>query len=59
MHIWTVIMSQTMTDMSNIAIANSHVAFRFAYLHWTLVLSKGQGQGYAHFDCEYLGNEDI
>ena len=35
-----------------------HVALRLAYLHLTLAHSKGQGQGRAHFDCQYLANDD-
>ena len=27
-----------------------------AYLHLTLTHSKGQDQGHAHFDSEYIGN---
>ena len=30
-----------------------------AYLHLTLAHSKGEGQGHAHLDNEYLGNCDI
>ena len=29
----------------------SHVDFRFAYLHLTLVHYKGQGQGHVKFNC--------
>ena len=31
-----------------------HMAFRLVYLEMTLVSSKGQDQGHAHFDCKYL-----
>ena len=34
------------------------VAFRLAYLHLTLAHSKCEGQGHAHFHCEYLANDD-
>ena len=36
----------------------SHVAFLLAYLQLTVAHSKGQGQGHAHFACEYLANDD-
>ena len=36
----------------------SQIAFRLAYLHLTLANSIGQGQGHAHFDCEYFVNND-
>ena len=59
MHIVTVNISQTVTDRANIAIATnkkSHTAFLLEHLYMTLAHSKGQGQGYAHFDCGYLAN---
>ena len=28
------------------------------YLHLTLALCKGEGQGHAYFDSKYLGNDD-
>ena len=31
----------------------SHVGFWLAYLDLTMAYSKGQGNGHAHFDCEY------
>ena len=34
----------------------SHMSFPSAYLDLTSAHSKGQGQGPAHLDCEYLGN---
>ena len=34
----------------------SHVAFQLAYLHLILAHFKGQCQGHAHFEWEYLGN---
>ena len=30
--------------------------FQLACVHFILTNSKGQGQGHAHFDSEYLGN---
>ena len=27
-------------------------------MHLTLAHSNGHGQGHAHFDCEYLANDD-
>ena len=56
MHISTVNISQTVTNRKNIAIANKYeVAYGISIgiLHLTLDHSKGQGQGHAHFDCEY------
>ena len=35
-----------------------HTAFPLAYLRLTLTHSKGQGEGRAHFDCQYLVNGD-
>ena len=32
--------------------------FRLAYLHFTVIHSKGQGQCRAHFASEYLQNRD-
>ena len=34
------------------------IGFRVVYLHFTLVHSKGQIQGHANLDCEYLVNGD-
>ena len=48
------ILSQTVTDRTNITIANTESRMwpsRLVYLHLTLAYSKGHGQGYAHFDC--------
>ena len=45
--------------MAHITIAKiikSHMGFRLTYLHLTLVRSKSQGEGHAHFDSEYLAN---
>ena len=55
-----VIISQTVTFMATIGIANKkmHESFQLVYLHLTLVHSKGYGQGHAHFGCEYLANDD-
>ena len=53
MPISTVNVSQIVTDRVHIAIANKYkVAYGFplAYLHLTLVCSKVQGQGHAHFE---------
>ena len=36
----------------------SPIRFPMVYLHLTLARSKGQSQGHAHFDCEYLVNGD-
>ena len=36
----------------------SYVAFRLVYAHLILTHSKGQGQGHAHFNCEYIPNGD-
>ena len=58
MHILTVNISQPVTYIANIAIANtSEVAcgLSLAYLHLTIAHSKGQDQ--AHFDCVYLTND--
>ena len=33
------------------------MAFEFAYLHLTLAHSKGQANGPANFNCEYLTND--
>ena len=33
-----------------------HVAFRLAYLYFTLAYSKTQGQDHPHIDCDYLAN---
>ena len=33
------------------------MASRLAYLYLTLVHSKSQGEGHAHFDCEYFVND--
>ena len=35
------------------------MGFRLAFSHLTLTNSKGQGQGHAPFDDEYLGNGEI
>ena len=32
------------------------MAFRLAYLHFTLAHSKSQGQDHPHIDCDYLAN---
>ena len=32
------------------------MAIGLACLHLTVALSKGQGQGHAHFECEYITN---
>ena len=47
------VISDTVTDRTNIAIANTklHVTFRLAYLHSTLAQSKDQGQDHSHYDC--------
>ena len=34
------------------------MAFPLAYLHLTWARSKGQSQGHAYFDQEYLANGD-
>ena len=34
----------------------SLIGFRFVYLHLALAHSKGQSQGPANIDCEYLVN---
>ena len=34
------------------------LALNFSYLHLILVHCKGQVQRLAHFDCEYLTNDD-
>ena len=31
---------------------------RLAYLHLILAYFEGQGQGHAHFDCQYISNGD-
>ena len=36
----------------------SYIDFRLMYLHLTLTQAKGQSQGHAHFDCEYLVKGD-
>ena len=36
----------------------SPIGIRLVYLHLTLVHSKGQTQGRANFDCEFLINGD-
>ena len=36
----------------------SRKAFPLTYLYFRLTNSKGQGQGHAHFDCEFLANGD-
>ena len=36
----------------------SYVSFQFVCLHLTLANSKGKSQSSAHFNCEYLGNDD-
>ena len=55
------IISQKVTDRANIAIANKwKVAKGFfkTYLYLTLIHSKGEGQGHAHFDCAFFANGD-
>ena len=57
MHISTATVSQTITDRTNIAIANWYeMAFRLAYLH--LILTHSKGQCHVYFDCEYFANDD-
>ena len=46
-------MSQQLLLPSNM---KSYVGVQLTYLHLTLTISKGQSQGHAHFDDEYLGN---
>ena len=36
----------------------AYAAFPLTYLQLIMVLSKGQGQRYSHFNCEYLANGD-
>ena len=57
MHLSTVDISEVVTDKA-IANRKSHTAFRLTYLDLTLAHSKGQGQVYAHFDCEYFQSGD-
>ena len=46
------------TTMTHIVLltmnGKSYVCFRLIYLHLILTISKGQGQGHAYFDNEYL-----
>ena len=62
MQIFTVNISQAVTDMTNIAIANTYmkspIGFPLMYLHLTLGHSKRQSQGHENFDCEYLVSDD-
>ena len=53
MYILTVNIFQIMTDMANNTITNK---FELAYglLICILTFDLDQGQGQAHFDCEYL-----
>ena len=49
------------TVRANIVIVNnrmSYKAFPLACLYFTLTLFKGQDQGHAQFDCEFLTNVD-
>ena len=34
------------------------MGFLMEYLPFALAHCKGQGQGHAYIDCEYLGNDD-
>ena len=55
------IILQTVADSTKGAIdktRKSHVGFRLAFLYLDLAHFKGQSQGYAYFDCEYLVNDD-
>ena len=35
----------------------SYMGFRLVFIHMSLAHSKGQVQGHAYFNSEYLGNE--
>ena len=53
--------SQMMTNMANKIFATNiklYTAFQLAYLHLTLAHINSQGQGHAHFDCQYIENGD-
>ena len=48
------------TDRTNIAIANTGSGmqpFHLGYFHLIMAHTKGQGEGHAHIDCEYLAND--
>ena len=55
MNIFECVAGKTLLSSSN---RKSCMYFRTAHLNLTLVHSKVQGQGHAHFDGEYLGNGD-
>ena len=60
MHIFAVSISQTVTYMVIIAVANkrevAHMAFRAAYINLIFTFSKGQCHDNGHLDCEYRAN---
>ena len=43
---------------NKLAVIHRHSTGNMVYLHLTLIHSKRQGQGHAHFDNEYLGHGD-
>ena len=58
-HILTLNIWQTVTDRKRLILATnrkSHMGFRLAYLHLTLVHSNGQGQSYPNPNYEYFYN---
>ena len=54
MHILTVHVSQTVKDIASIIVVVQYEAAYGLSIFFILAKSKGQGQGYAHFNCEYL-----
>ena len=57
---WNVFLSQTVTEQIILlpTYKMSLTDFRLVYLHLTLAHCKGQSQGHANFDCDYIENGD-
>ena len=53
MHIFTVNISQTVTDRTNIA--NAKAGFQLEYLHLTVIYAKGQDQGHKYLGLQLSG----